>query len=219
MKLQSLIFAGVALMLSGCGEVVSDDNRRLIEGRWGSEGYDAVGIIVTDENLTCNFRMWELGGDGQEDLPCSLEPIDRTDNLVAEDAGNEGWSLVEAYQVDIEEVVVQAYIYDHPTEDSIMWMEEDGEDLFGDVWRKLPNPREMIKAGIGIAPSLSKEQRQCALEVIDEKVSDDLLDFIYDILPDRFEDDWDIKGDAFGFAVYLGAVCEIDLDELDMGTR
>lgn len=193
--------------------------KRFIEGRWGAEAGDGfVFILTTSADLECSFDRW-LDSD-KDEYPCAIKETDASDSLVAEGAKEYGWSQVEAYEISLgpdAQAVLQAFIYDHPTEGSILWLEEDGEDVFEDVWRKLPNPRVMVRSGIGVDPNLSRRQRQCIIDVIDEKVSDDVLDLIFDIYPDRFEDDWDVFAEAIGFGMYLDEVCEVDPKELDWG--
>lgn len=211
-------FALLALATSSQAENPSTQ-QRFIEGRWGAEARDGfVFILTTSADLKCSFGRW-LDSE-KDEYPCLIKETEANGSLIGAGAKEYGWRQAETYDIALgpnAQSVLQAYIYDHPTEGSILWLEEDGEDVFEDVWRKLPNPRMMMLSGIGIDPSLSKKQRQCIIEVIDNKVSDEVLDLIFDIYPDRFEDDWEVFAEAIGFGMYLDEVCLVDPKELDWG--
>lgn len=203
---------------NGTGQATQQSD--LLAGRWASGDSGGVAMLSTGSDLRCELSVWNYVEESQITSDrCLASPGDSRlwANAQMESVG---WRFQEVYYLTVEikneKHLLKAAIYKHPYEGSVMTISEDGEEFVGDFWTRVRSPRGMLAAGIGLSPELSKAQRACVIEGVEAEASDDVLDVIFEIYPDRFNFDWQAHWDALAFTEYLSEECGVDGSLVDM---
>ena len=215
----------LCVVLVGCGSEqdgssVSGAATDHLLGRWASSDAYGVAILETQADLRCSLSIWSYEERTQlTSSRCLASPGDAR-AWSDEQKESAGWRFSEVYYLTVamkeETHTLKAAVFVHPYESPVMTIQEEGDEIVGDFWTKLRNPRGMLAAGIGLSPELSAKQKACVIEGIEAEASDDVLDVLFEIYPDRFNFDWEAHWDAVAFAEYLESECGVEQGLVDL---
>ena len=191
-----------------------------LSGRWSAGLNDSVGVLTIEDSGACNWQVWtdaEYAGG----WACEVEEIVFDDKGKPDVTPIFDWSLAQSVAVNLdrwkEGVRLEAFLYHHPTQDDVLWVEEPIDGVFAEVWHRLPDTREMLRAGLGVSPRLPQSQRACAVEVISNLTTDDMLDLMYGVLPERFENEGDVWEQSLDLEAELEKDCGIRAGAIQLG--